>query len=126
MAEASPDNTLDVVIVGAGFAGMYALHSFRGMGLQAKVLKQVVTWGALGTGIATRARDAMCPASSIPTALTKIWSKSGTGLKSWRLNPRYWNTPTMSPIVSICVKTFSFKRAWPVRYLTKAATGGMS
>lgn len=39
MAEASPENTLDVVIVGAGFAGMYALHSFRGMGLQAKVLE---------------------------------------------------------------------------------------
>ena len=38
MAEASPENILDVVIVGAGFAGMYALHSFRGMGLQAKVL----------------------------------------------------------------------------------------
>ena len=93
MAEASPDNTLDVVIVGAGFAGMYALHSFRGMGLQAKVLEAGSDVG--GTWYWNRYPGARCDVPSVEYSysLTKIWSKSGTGLKSWRLSPRYWNTP---------------------------------
>lgn len=31
--------TLDAVVVGAGFAGLYALHRFRGMGLSVRVLE---------------------------------------------------------------------------------------
>ena len=29
----------DAVVVGAGFAGLYALHRFRGMGLSVRVLE---------------------------------------------------------------------------------------
>ena len=63
MAEASPDNTLDVVIVGAGFAGMYALHSFRGMGLQAKVLEAGSDVG--GTWYWNRYPGARCDVPSV-------------------------------------------------------------
>jgi cyclohexanone monooxygenase len=63
MAEASPENTLDVVIVGAGFAGMYALHSFRGMGLQAKVLEAGNDVG--GTWYWNRYPGARCDVPSV-------------------------------------------------------------
>ena len=49
------DHDLDVVIVGAGFAGMYMLHRLRGLGLSARVLRgRAATWAAPGTGTATR------------------------------------------------------------------------
>ena len=63
MAETLPDDTLDVVIVGAGFAGMYALHSFRGMGLQAKVLEAGSDVG--GTWYWNRYPGARCDVPSV-------------------------------------------------------------
>jgi flavin-dependent dehydrogenase len=33
------DREFDVVVVGAGFAGMYMLHRLRGMGLAVRVLE---------------------------------------------------------------------------------------
>ena len=33
------DDILDVVIVGAGFAGMYMLHRLRGLGFKARVFE---------------------------------------------------------------------------------------
>src|SRR5437660_6485547 len=37
---ASPAETYDVVVVGAGFAGMYMLHRLRGLGLSVRVYEQ--------------------------------------------------------------------------------------
>ena len=42
-AQASPARTVkayDVVVVGAGFAGMYMLHRLRGLGFSARVYEQ--------------------------------------------------------------------------------------
>ncbi|RYX88283.1 MAG: hypothetical protein EON84_17030, partial [Bradyrhizobiaceae bacterium] len=36
---ASPQH-LDVVVVGAGFSGLYLLHKLRGLGLSVKVFEQ--------------------------------------------------------------------------------------
>jgi cyclohexanone monooxygenase len=33
------DRDLDVVIVGAGFAGLYMLHRLRGMGFAARIIE---------------------------------------------------------------------------------------
>src|SRR3954466_6113370 len=38
-SQASPDS-YDVVVVGAGFAGMYMLHKLRGLGLSVRVYEQ--------------------------------------------------------------------------------------
>ena len=34
------DNRYDVIVVGAGFAGLYALHRLRGEGLKVKVIEK--------------------------------------------------------------------------------------
>ena len=39
MTGEASENICDVVVVGAGFAGMYALHKFRELGLNAIVLE---------------------------------------------------------------------------------------
>ena len=37
---AAGNETYDVVVVGAGFAGMYMLHRLRGLGLTVRVYEQ--------------------------------------------------------------------------------------
>ena len=55
----STPNQVDVVIVGAGFAGMYMLHRLRGLGLSARRVRgREQASAAPGTGTATRARGA--------------------------------------------------------------------
>ena len=39
-ATAKSAETYDVVVVGAGFAGMYMLHRLRGQGMTARVYEQ--------------------------------------------------------------------------------------
>ena len=39
MPQAKPPTVVDVVIVGAGFAGMYMLYRLRGLGLSARVFE---------------------------------------------------------------------------------------
>ena len=51
----------DVVIVGAGFAGMYGLHKFREKGLRVRVFEAGSDVGGLGTGIVTLVQGAMYP-----------------------------------------------------------------
>jgi cyclohexanone monooxygenase len=39
-SHAAPAATYDVVVVGAGFAGMYMLHKLRGLGFSVRVYEQ--------------------------------------------------------------------------------------
>ena len=39
MSDSKNDNQLDVVVIGAGFAGMYMLHKLRATGLKIIVLE---------------------------------------------------------------------------------------
>lgn len=63
MGEASPQNTVDVVVVGAGFAGMYALHKFRQMDLKTRVLEAGNDVG--GTWFWNRYPGARCDVPSV-------------------------------------------------------------
>lgn len=36
----NPSTNTDVVVVGAGFAGLYLLHKLRGLGFQVRVLER--------------------------------------------------------------------------------------
>lgn len=57
----SPDT--DVIVVGAGFAGMYALHKFRGLGLRTRVLEAGSDVG--GTWYWNRYPGARCDVPSV-------------------------------------------------------------
>ena len=46
-AGAQSESNLDLIIVGAGFAGMYMLHRARGLGLAARVFEVPIAYVAL-------------------------------------------------------------------------------
>ena len=70
----------DVVVVGAGFAGLYALHKLRGMGLTVQVLE--AGDGVGGTWYWNRYPGARCDVESLEysygfdDALQQEWSWS--------------------------------------------------
>ena len=57
------DETLDAVVVGAGFAGLYALHKLRGQGLSVRVLEAAPDIG--GTWYYNRYPGARCDVESV-------------------------------------------------------------
>ena len=64
MAQKTSDNPdTDVIVVGAGFAGMYALHKFRGLGLRTQVLEAGNDVG--GTWYWNRYPGARCDVPSV-------------------------------------------------------------
>src|SRR6516225_2315874 len=63
MAEARPRIEFDVIIVGAGFAGMYMLHRARGLGLSAVVIEAAS--GVGGTWYWNRYPGARCDVESM-------------------------------------------------------------
>jgi ribulose 1,5-bisphosphate synthetase/thiazole synthase len=58
---------LDVAIVGAGLAGLYALYRLRALGFNCQIIEAGSGVGALGFGIATPARVAISRAFNTPT-----------------------------------------------------------
>ena len=63
MPAARPTNAVDVVIVGAGFAGLYMLHRLRGLGLSARVFE--AGSGVGGTWYWNRYPGARCDVESM-------------------------------------------------------------
>jgi cyclohexanone monooxygenase len=63
VAVTSSENTVDVVVVGAGFAGMYALHKFTSQGLRTRVLEAGNDVG--GTWYWNRYPGARCDVPSV-------------------------------------------------------------
>jgi cyclohexanone monooxygenase len=63
MPDAKTQNTVDVVIVGAGFAGMYMLHRLRGLGMSARVFESAS--GVGGTWYWNRYPGARCDVESM-------------------------------------------------------------
>ena len=70
---------LDVVVVGAGFAGLYMLHRLRGLGLRRGCSRPAAASAAPGTGTATRARAATSRAWTTRTRSPTSSSRSGSG-----------------------------------------------
>ena len=62
-AAATPAHTVDAVIVGAGFAGMYMLHRLRALGLSVRVLEAAT--GVGGTWFWNRYPGARCDVRSL-------------------------------------------------------------
>src|SRR6201981_2011432 len=81
------DTTYDVVVVGAGFAGMYMLHRLRGLGLKVRVYEQGGDVG--GTWYWNRYPGARCDVESMQYS----YSFSDELQQEWDWSERYAPQP---------------------------------
>ena len=85
----------DVVVVGAGFAGMYSLHKLRGLGFDVVVVERAD--GVGGTWYWNRYPGARCDVESMQYSYSfdpANSNRSGNGRSATRANPRSSATPT--------------------------------
>ena len=86
-AQAHLHDTYDVVVVGAGFSGMYMLHRLRGLGFSARVFEQGS--GVGGTWYWNRYPGARCDVESMQYS----YSFSDELQQEWRWSERYAPQP---------------------------------
>jgi cyclohexanone monooxygenase len=86
-AAGKPSETYDVVVVGAGFAGMYMLHRLRGQGMTARVFEQGS--GVGGTWYWNRYPGARCDVESMQYS----YSFSDELQQEWNWSERYAPQP---------------------------------
>ena len=86
-AAAASTETYDVVVVGAGFAGMYMLHRLRGLGMRARVFEQGT--GVGGTWYWNRYPGARCDVESMQYS----YSFSEELQQEWDWSERYAPQP---------------------------------
>jgi cyclohexanone monooxygenase len=83
MSESNLRTDVDVVVVGAGFAGLYALHRLRGMGVSVRVIERAPDVG--GTWYYNRYPGARCDTESH----VYCYSFSDELLNEWEYSERY-------------------------------------
>jgi monoamine oxidase len=88
-AVAKPTEAYDVVVVGAGFAGMYMLHRVRGQGMTARVYEQGS--GVGGTWYWNRYPGARCDVESMQYS----YSFSEALQREWQWSERYASQPEL-------------------------------
>src|SRR6516162_3786858 len=86
-AQEKVQRTCDVVVVGAGFAGMYMLHRLRGLGFSARVFEQGS--GVGGTWYWNRYPGARCDVESMQYS----YSFSEELQQEWDWSERYASQP---------------------------------
>ncbi len=94
----------DVIVVGAGFAGMYLLHRLRGMGLSARVYEAGDSVG--GTWYWNRYPGARCDAES----LAYSYSFSNELETEWNWSERYATQPEILRYAEYVADKFDLKR----------------
>ena len=94
----------DVIVVGAGFAGMYLLHRLRGMGLTARVYEAGDSVG--GTWYWNRYPGARCDAES----LAYSYSFSNELENEWNWSERYATQPEILRYAEHVAEKFDLKR----------------
>ncbi len=87
IAENGRERTFDVVVVGAGFAGMYMLHRLRGLGFSVRVVEQGSDVG--GTWYWNRYPGARCDVESMQYS----YSFSEELQQEWNWSERYAPQP---------------------------------
>lgn len=100
----SANNQFDVVIVGAGFAGLYMLHRLREMGLGAVVFEQADNVG--GTWYWNRYPGARCDAES----LAYSFSFSESLEQQWHWTERYATQPEILRYAEHVADRFELRR----------------
>ena len=97
-------DTLDVLIVGAGFGGLYALHKLRGMGLKALVLEAAPSVG--GTWWANRYPGARVDIQSLEYS----YSFSEPLQQQWHWSERYASQPELLRYANHVADRFDLRR----------------
>ncbi len=106
MAEQAPktDNHYDVIVVGAGFAGMYMLHKLRGLGMSVKVLEAGT--GAGGTWYWNRYPGARVDIESMEYG----YSFDKELEREWRWSERFATQPELLRYVNHVAEKFDLLR----------------
>jgi cyclohexanone monooxygenase len=94
----------DVVVVGAGFAGLYMLHRLRGMGLQVQVLEAASDVG--GTWYWNRYPGARCDVESMEYS----YSFSEELQQEWNWTERYATQPEILKYINHVADRFDLRR----------------
>jgi cation diffusion facilitator CzcD-associated flavoprotein CzcO len=98
------DRTLDVVVVGAGFAGMYMLHRLRALGLRAAVLEAGSDVG--GTWYWNRYPGARCDIESMQYS----YQFSDALQQEWQWSERYATQPEILRYANHVADRFDLRR----------------
>jgi cyclohexanone monooxygenase len=101
---AAPTRALDVLIVGAGLGGLYALHKLRGMGLAAAVLEAAPSVG--GTWWANRYPGARVDIQSLEYS----YSFSEELQQDWHWTERYAAQPELLRYANHVADRFDLRR----------------
>jgi cyclohexanone monooxygenase len=99
-----PAQDFDVIIVGAGFAGLYALHRMRSLGLSAVVLEAAGDVG--GTWFWNTYPGARCDVESYEYS----FSFDDAFQNSWRWSERYAKQPEILRYLQHVAKHFDLRR----------------
>ena len=102
--EADPRTAFDVVIVGAGFAGLYMLWSVRNMGFSARVYEVAADVG--GTWFWNRYPGARCDVESLQYS----YSFSNELEQEWRWTERYASQPEILAYLNHVADRFDLRR----------------
>src|SRR5689334_12605456 len=112
----SPQRRLDVVIVGAGFAGLYMLHRLRGMGFKARVLEAGT--GVGGTWYWNRYPGARCDVESVQYS----YQFSDALQQEWEWSERYAAQPELLRYANHVADRFDLRRDIQFNTRVTAAT----
>ncbi len=104
MAEAARARDLDAVIVGAGFAGLYALHRLRALGFSARVFE--AGQGVGGTWYWNRYPGARCDVESMDYS----YSFSDDLQQEWQWTERYASQPEILTYINHVADRFDLRR----------------
>jgi len=96
--------TMDAVVVGAGFAGLYMLHRLRGLGLTARVFE--AGKGVGGTWYWNRYPGARCDVESMDYS----YSFSDQLQQEWRWTERYSSQPEILKYINHVADRFDLRR----------------
>ncbi|KGI66485.1 NAD(P)/FAD-dependent oxidoreductase [Mycolicibacterium rufum] len=103
-ADSNTPSDVDVVIVGAGFAGLYMLHRMRGLGLRARILERAGDVG--GTWYWNRYPGARCDIESIDYS----YSFDEQLTHEWRWTERYAAQPEILSYIGHAADRFDLRR----------------
>ncbi len=95
---------LDVVVVGAGFAGLYALHKFRDQGLSVRVFEAAPEVG--GTWYFNRYPGARCDVESVDYS----YSFSDELQQEWTWTEKYATQPEILAYLNWVADTLDLRR----------------
>ena len=100
----STENNFDAVIIGAGFAGMYALHKIRGLGFKVKAYERASDVG--GTWFWNRYPGARCDVNSLEYS----YQFSEELQQDWSWSERYSSQPEILSYAKHVSERFDLRR----------------